>query len=59
MEEDRRKIRIFLICIVMTAVLVGIIYYVTDVYSSKGISEGTLVQNEEKLYAERNYQWGK
>ena len=43
MEEARRKIRVFLICVVMAAVLVGVIYYFTDVYGSSDISEGTLV----------------
>lgn len=44
MEEARRKLRVFLICVVMTAVLVGVIYYFTDVYGSNDVSEGTLVQ---------------
>ena len=46
MEEVRKKIRIFLIGIVMTAVLVGMIYYFTDVYGSDIVSEGTLVMRE-------------
>lgn len=45
MEEARRKLRIFLICVVMTAVLVGVIYYFTDVYGTSTISEGTLVHH--------------
>lgn len=44
MEEAKRKLRIFLICVVMTAVLVGIIYYFTDVYGNMDISKGTLVK---------------
>lgn len=44
MEETRRKLRNFLIGIVMAAVLVGVIYYFTDVYESGGVSEGTLVK---------------
>jgi len=44
MEEARRKLRVFLICVVMTAVLVGVIYYFTDVYGASDVSEGTLVQ---------------
>ena len=44
MEEAKRKLRIFLICVVMTAVLVGVIYYFTDVYGTSDVSEGTLVQ---------------
>ena len=46
MEEAKRKLRIFLICVVMTAVLVGMIYYFTDVYGSKDVSEGTLVKSQ-------------
>lgn len=44
MEEARRKLRIFLICVVMTAVLIGVIYYFTDIYGNADISEGTLVK---------------
>ena len=46
MEEARRKLRIFLICVVMAAVLVGMIYYFTDVYGSQDVSEGTLVMHQ-------------
>lgn len=46
MEEARRKLRIFLICVVMAAVLVGMIYYFTDVYSNGDVSEGTLVMHQ-------------
>lgn len=44
MEEARKKLRIFLFCVVIMAVLVGVIYYFTDVYGSQDISEGTLVR---------------
>lgn len=44
MEEARRKMRIFLVCIVAAAVLVGMIYYFTDVYGNADVNEGTLVQ---------------
>lgn len=44
MEEARRKLRIFLICVVMAAVLIGVIYYFTDVYENGAVSEGTLVR---------------
>ena len=44
MEEARRKLRIFLICVVMAAVAVGAIYYFTDVYSGNDVIEGTLVK---------------
>lgn len=46
MEEARRKLRIFLICVVMAAVLVGMIYYFTDVYEGMDVSEGTLVMHQ-------------
>lgn len=44
MEEARRKLRVFLICVVVAAVLIGVIYYFTDVYGTSDISEGTLVK---------------
>lgn len=44
MEEAKRKLRIFLICIVMLAVFVGILYFFSDVYKSTDVSEGTLVK---------------
>lgn len=44
MEEARRKLRVFLICVVMAAVLIGVIYYFTDVYGTSDVSEGTLVK---------------
>lgn len=44
MEEAKRKLRIFLFCVVMSAVLIGVIYYFTDVYVDSDISEGTLVK---------------
>ena len=44
MEETRRKIRIFLFCVVMCAVLAGVIYYFTDMYGKNDASEGTLVK---------------
>ena len=44
MEEARRKLRIFLVCVVMAAVIIGLIYYFTDVYTSQPVSEGILVK---------------
>ena len=44
MEEARRKLRNFLICVVMSAVLLGVIYYFSDIYESTNVSEGTLVE---------------
>ena len=54
MEEARRKLRVFLICVVMAAVLIGVIYYFTDVYGSSDISEGTLVKVGEAEYQRAN-----
>ncbi len=44
MEEAKRKLRNFLICVVMSAVLLGVVYYFTDIYESTDVSEGTLVE---------------
>ena len=43
MEEGRRKIRYFLFCVVLAAVLMGIFYYFTEIYQTTDISDGTLV----------------
>lgn len=44
MDEAGRKLRVFIICVVMSAVLIGAIYYFTDVYGTSDVSEGTLVK---------------
>ena len=44
MDEARRKLRIFLICVVMSAVLLGVVYYYTDIHKSTDVSDGTLVE---------------
>lgn len=46
MEEIRKKLRIFLICVVMAAVLVGVIYYFTDIYQEQIVTDGILVKCE-------------
>ena len=46
MDEARRKIRICLVCIVMIAVIVGIVYYMNDVMGSSDPDEGTLVRQD-------------
>lgn len=46
MEEARRKLRVCLICVVMAAVIVGIIYYVGAVNTEKQVNDGTLVRTE-------------
>ena len=45
MEAGRRKIRIFLFCVVMTAVLLGLVYYFLESYGQGDVSEGTLVKS--------------
>lgn len=44
MEETRKKLRLFLMCVVMAAVIVGIIYYFTDIYDTGNVSDGILVK---------------
>lgn len=44
LEDARRKIRICLVIVVAAAVLVGLIYYFTDVRGKSPMSEGTLVR---------------
>ena len=46
MDEARRKIRICLVCIVMIALIVGIVYYMNDVMGSSDPDEGTLVRQD-------------
>lgn len=45
MENARRKLRVCLICVVMAAVVIGLIYYFNDMRSQGKINEGTLVKN--------------
>lgn len=45
MDNARRKIRICLVCVVMIAVIVGLIYYFNDVKSNTDMNEGTLVRH--------------
>ncbi len=44
MDEARKKLRLCLIFIVVLAVMIGVIYYFTDVYGQDKVSEGTLVK---------------
>lgn len=44
MEEARKKLRICLIFVVMTAVTLGLIYYVSTLRVEEQVSDGTLVQ---------------
>lgn len=43
MEQARRRIRICLFCVVMLAVIVGVIYYLYDRNAGQIASDGTLV----------------
>lgn len=46
MDEARKKLRVCLICVVAAAVIIGVIYYFSEVYSGSDVSEGTLVMTE-------------
>ena len=43
MEKSRRKLRVCLFCIVLTAVAVGLIYYFTGMANTKAIDDGVLI----------------
>jgi hypothetical protein len=43
MEKAKRRVRICLLCVVMLAVIVGILYYYHDLGESGAKAEGTLV----------------
>lgn len=49
MENARKKIRLCLLFVVTLAVIIGAIYYFRDVKGQETITEGTLVQREEKI----------
>ena len=55
MEEARRKLRVCLICVVMAAVIVGIIYYVGAVNTEKQVNDGTLVRTEKLQEAKETF----
>lgn len=57
MDEARKKLRVCLIFLVIAAVVIGVIYYVNDVYSKKDVNDGTLVQmrQEEMLDKSEEY----
>lgn len=46
MEEARKKLRVCLICIVLLAIVVGLIYYAGVVGKETEVSDGTLVRTE-------------
>lgn len=45
MDKGRKAIRICLLCVVLIAIIVGLVYYYHQMEHSQSISEGTLVQN--------------
>ncbi len=45
MDNARRKLRVCLICVVMAAVVIGLIYYFNDMRDHGKINEGTLVEH--------------
>lgn len=44
-EKSRKRIRICLICVVLTAVVIGIFYYYYEMQGNMAINEGTLIAN--------------
>lgn len=48
MDNARRKLRVCLICVVMAAVVIGLIYYFNDMRSHGKMNEGTLVEEPAK-----------
>ena len=47
MEEAKKKLRLCLILVVVTAVITGMLYYFGDVKNRGKVSEGTLVKQTE------------
>lgn len=47
MDNARKKLRVCLICVVMAAVVIGLIYYLNDMRSHSKVNEGTLVDSSE------------
>lgn len=45
MDNARRKLRVCLLCVVMAAVVIGLIYYMNDAMERGSMDEGTLVYN--------------
>lgn len=43
MEKSRRKIRICLVCIVLTAIVIGLFYYYYEMQGNAAVNEGTLI----------------
>ena len=47
MDKARKRIRVCLVCIVLTAVVIGLFYYYHDLQGSGTVNEGTLISNIE------------
>lgn len=45
MEKAKRRVRICLVCVVMLAIVVGILYYYHDLGESGVQAEGTLISS--------------
>lgn len=55
MDNARKKLRVCLICVVMAAVVIGLIYYFNDMKSRGKINEGTLVENRGSDWHDSDY----
>ncbi len=49
MDKGRRGLRICLLCVVLVAIIVGLVYYYHQMEHSQGISEGTLVYSYDHI----------
>lgn len=47
MDKARKRIRICLLCIVLSAVVIGLFYYYYDMQEQGAVNEGTLISNVE------------
>lgn len=43
LEKARRRIRICLLCVVLSAAVVGMVYYFYNVQGKAGMTDGTLI----------------
>lgn len=55
MEEARKKLRICLFFVVMTAVVLGVIYYASTLRVEEQFNDGTLVRCEKDYFYEQYY----
>ena len=53
MEEARKRLRICLFFVVTTAVVLGVIYYVSTLRAEDKFANGTLVKLEEDIFDEQ------